>query len=274
MPNGTQSNIITPMKTPFRRRYLLVPVIAALLFSCSGPKEDKGEEVASVNGSPIFMKDFMKEVRTASSRYPGKKLTEERLEEILHTMVDRKLLIDEAVKKGLSEDERFLESIKSFWEQTLIRELIESKNSEWAEKLIVTDEEVRSRYSMMSSRITLRVIEADDVKGAEAALPAVSAKGELLGPLFVEDLNHSDPLLAAFAMEEGAKAVAGSGDDFFAYEVVKKEPSGVAPLEEVYDDLKASLLEEKKEKALEEWLEDRKKAAFIKINEEAVERFK
>ena len=161
------------------------------------------------------------------------------------------------MKKGLSEDERFLESIKSFWEQTLIRELIDSKNREWADKLIVTDEEVRSRYSMMSSRVTLRVIKADDAKEAEAALSAVSAKGELLGPLFVEDLNHSDPLLAAFAMEEGAKAVAGSGDDFFAYEVVKKGPSGVAPLEEVYDALKASLLEEKKEKALEEWLEGR-----------------
>lgn len=262
------------MKIPFRSRYLLVPVIAALLFSCSGPEDDKGEEVASVNGSPIFMKEFMKEVRTASSRYPGKKLTEERLEEILHSMVDRKLLIDEAVKKGLSEDERFLESIKSFWEQTLIRELIESKSREWADKLLVTDEEVRSRHSLMSSRVTLRVIKADDLKKAEAALPAVSTEGELLGPLFVEDLNQSDPLFAAFAMEEGAKAVAGSDDEFFAYEVVKKEPSGVAPLEEVYDALKASLLEEKKEKALEEWLEGRKKAASIKINEDAVERLK
>lgn len=262
------------MKTTFRSAYVLVPVMAVLLFSCSGPEDGKGEEVASVNGSPIFMKDFMKEVRTASSRYPDRKLTEERLEEILHTMVDRKLLIDEAVKKGLSEDERFLESIKSFWEQTLIRELIESKNREWADRLLVTDEEVRNRYSMMSSRITIRVIKADDVKGAEAALPAVSAEGELLGPLFVEDLNHSDPLLAAFAMEEGAKAVVGSDDDFFAYEVVKKEPSGVAPLEEVYEALKASLLEEKKEKALEEWLEGRKKAASIKIDEDAVERLK
>ena len=73
------------MKIPFRGTYLLVPVMAALLFSCSGPKEDKGEEVAFVNGSPIFMKDFMKEVETASNRYPGRKLTEERLEEVLQT---------------------------------------------------------------------------------------------------------------------------------------------------------------------------------------------
>jgi hypothetical protein len=90
----------------------------------------------------------------------------------------------------------------------------------------------------------------------------------------VEDLRHSDPFIAAFAMEKAAKAAVGSGDDFFAYEVVKKEPSGAPPLEEVYEALKMSLLEEKKEKALEDWLESRKKAAAISINEEAIERLK
>jgi uncharacterized protein YceH (UPF0502 family) len=262
------------MNTPFRKSFLFVPILATLLFSCGGPKDDKGEEVASVNGSPVYMKDFMKEVRMATKRDPGMKLTEERLEDILHTMVDRKLLIDEAVKKGLSEEERFLESIKSFWEQTLIRELIESKNREWADKLLVTDEEVKSRYELMRHRITLRVVKAHDMKEAEAALPALSSKGELMGPLFVEDLRHSDPFIAAFAMEKAAKAAVGSGDDFFAYEVVKKEPSGAPPLEEVYEALKMSLLEEKKEKALEDWLESRKKAAAISINEEAIERLK
>jgi len=112
------------------------------------------------------------------------------------------------------------------------------------------------------------------MKEAEAALPALSSKGELMGPLFVEDLRPSDPLIAAFAMEKGAKAAVGSGDDFFAYEVVKKEPSGAPALEEVYEALKKSLLEEKKEKALEDWLEGRKKAAAIKINEDAIERLK
>lgn len=252
----------------------MLPVLAALVISCSGAKEDHGEEVASVNGSPIFMKDFMKEVQAVSRREPGVKLTEERLEEILHTMVDRKLLIDEAVKKGLSEEERFLESIKSFWEQTLIRELIESKNREWAERLIVTDEEVRARYALMQYKVSLRVIKTDTVEEANAALPSLSEKGKLMGPFFVEDLRPDDALFSAISMEEGASGVAGSGDDFFAYKVVKKEASGAPPLEEVYDALKAGLLEEKKEKALEDWLESRKKAASIRINEDAVERLK
>lgn len=252
----------------------MLPALLALVISCAGPKDEPGEEVASVNGSPIYMKDFMREVQAVSKRDPGARLTEERLEEILHTMVDRKLLIDEAVKEGLSEEERFLESIKSFWEQTLIRELIESKNREWAGRLIVTDEEVRARHALTQNKVTLRVVKAETMEEAQAALTALNEKGELMGPLFAEDLSPGDALFSAFAMEEGQRKAAASGDDFLAFEVVKKEASGAPPIEEVYDALKAALLEEKKERALEDWLEGRKKAASIKINEDAVERLK
>lgn len=254
--------------------YLFIPAIAALLISCGGQKPDRGEEVAVVNGAPIFMKDLVREVDMASSMEPGAKLTEERVEEILHTMIDKKLLIDEAVKKGLSEDERFLASIKSFWEQTLIRELVETKNKEWADKLFVTDKEVKERYELMQNRIIIRVAKAHDRKEAEASLSALPAKGDIIGPLFVEDLRPSDPFFGAFAMKTGARSTVSHDDDFYAFEVVKKEPSGAPPLEEVFDSLKASLLEEKKEQVLEEWLEGRKKAAVIKVNEDTIERFK
>jgi hypothetical protein len=256
---------------PLGKSILFIPLIAALLISCSAGKEDKGEEVASVNGAPIYMQEFMKEVKTISRREPGVKLTEERLEEILHTMVDKKLLIDEAVKAGLSQDEHFLESIKSFWEQTLIRELIDKKNRS-GDKLIVTDDEVRQRHSLMQSKITLRVIKTHDMKAAEAALSELPVRGSLMGPLFIEDIRPMDPLFAAFGKEAGERGTAGSGDDFFAYEVVKKEPSGAPPIESVYEALRTSLLEEKKERALEDWLEARKKAAAIKVYEDAIER--
>ena len=53
---------------PSGKSILFVPLIAALLISCSAGKEDKGEEVASVNGAPIYMQEFMKEVKTISRR--------------------------------------------------------------------------------------------------------------------------------------------------------------------------------------------------------------
>lgn len=220
------------------------------------------------------MKDLVQEVNRTSKREPGVKLTEERVEEILHTMIDRKLLIDEAVKKGLSEDERFLQSIKSFWEQTLIRELVETKNREWADKLFVTDEEIKERYALMRNKVTIRFVKTHFAKEAESLMDRLPKHGTLMGPLFIEDLKPSDPFFSAFGMEVGAKASVTHDDDFYAFEVVKKEASGAPPLEEVYDSLKANLLEEKKEGVLEEWLEGRKKAAAIKVNKDAIERFK
>lgn len=248
--------------------------MATLLFSCGSKEPERGEKVASVNGSPIFMKDLASEVNRASRMEPGKKLTDERVEEILHTMIDKKLLIDEAVKMGLSEDERFLESIKSFWEQTLIRELVEKKNKEWADRLIVTDDEIKARHRLMQSKVTIRYIEAHDMKGAEAAMARLSSEGKTLGPLFMEDMRPTDAFFGAFAKEAGAKEAVAHGDDFYAYEVVKKESAGVPPLENVYEALRSSLLEEKKERVLEDWLEARKKASKIEVDEDAVERLK
>lgn len=259
------------MKTSLQK-FLFIPLTATLLFSCGAREADRGTEIANVNGSPIYMKDLVSEVNRASKMEPGMKLTDERIEEILHTMIDRKLLIDEAVKMGLSEDERFLESIKSFWEQTLIRELVEKKNREWADRLIVTDDEVKARHNLMQSKVTIRYIEADDKKEAEAALAKLPSEGKPLGPLFLEDMRPTDAFFGAFGKAVGERATVAHDDDFYAYEVVKKESAGAPPLENVYEALKSSLLEEKKERVLEDWLEARKKASRIKINEDAIER--
>lgn len=261
------------MKNPFRK-IIFVPLAAALLISCSSREAERGEKVAEINGSPIYMKDLVREVNRASRMEPGIKLTDERMEEILHTMIDKKLLIDEAVKMGLSEDERFLESIKSFWEQTLIRELVDKKNREWADKLFVTDEEVRARHALMQSKITVRYIETHGMKEAQAALSRLSDEGTILGPLFMEDMKPTEPFFGAFARQAGEKEVVAHDDDFYAYEVVKKESAGAPPLESVYEALKASLLEEKKERVLEDWLEARKRGSSIKVNEDAIERLR
>lgn len=260
------------MKIKFRT-ILLIPA-AALLFSCSPQKADQGEEAASVNGTPIYTKELVREVNAALKREPGMRVTGERVDEILGTLIDRKLLIDEAVKMGLSEDERFLESIKSFWEQTLIRELVEAKNKEWAGRLVVTDEEVRERYGLMRSKVTVRLIRAGSAKDAEAALARLDSEGAVAGPLFVEDLSPSDPLIGAFAMAEGARAVLAGDGRFYACEVLKKEPSGALSLEEIYEAVKSKLLEEKKARALDEWIEARKKAASIKVYRDAIERLR
>lgn len=257
---------------------IILMAASIALVSCGPGEKDKGETVATVNGSPIALKEFQKEVSIAAKRDPNLKLTPEALEHQLHTVIDKKLMIQEALKKGLSQDEKFLDTIKEFWEQTLIRELVNSKSKEWSERLFVTDEEVQAHYKRIGTRLTLRLVDAEDKEKAEEAKVAL-AKGsfdraEAVGPLLIEDVRLANPLYAAFDLSEGETAVFPGRDDFLVVRVIKKEQMPVPPLATVYADIKESLLEQKKEKALEDWLEELKASAEIEITKENLKKVK
>ena len=169
---------------------LLIPVF----ISCGGQRQHK-DAVATVNGAAVPLQEFQKELAIYASRNPDFKLNAESVEEHLNMFIDKQLMIQEATKMGLAEDERFLETIKRFWEQTLIRELIDAKSREWRGRLFVTEDEILGYYQEMKPGLTPK------------------------------------PLL-----------------------------------KDVRDEIRSSILEQKKQKAMEEWLKEARKGAEIKID--------
>lgn len=257
---------------------IILMAASIALVSCGPGEKDKGEAVATVNGSPVALKEFQKEVSIAAKRDPALKLTEEALEHQLHTVIDRKLMVQEAVKKGLSQDEKFLDTIKEFWEQTLIRELVNSKSKEWSERLFVTDEEVQAHHKRIGTRLSLRLLDVESKEKAEEARATLASgsfeRAEVVGPLLIEDVRLANPLYAAFDLSEGETAIIKGRDDFLAVRVVKKEQIPAPVLGTIYGEIKESLLEQKKEKALEDWLEELKGTAKIEINKETLKKVK
>jgi len=230
-------------------------------------------QIASINDTPILLKDFEREVTTATRRDPTIRITEDSLATLLDSMVERKLLIQEAVSMGLSENERFLSTIKAYWEQTLIRELIDSKTVEWADKTFVTDDEVRRHYRLMSTRVTVRSVNTSTAAEAESARltmveGATMRAEQTIGPFSAADISPANPLYAALDMEEGEARVLKGENGFTTILVAKKESVGTAPFEEVEARIKARLLEQKKQKALDDWLADLKGSSEIKVNTE------
>ncbi len=148
-----------------------------------------------MNKELILLKDFQREIAIKSKQNPSYKVTPHSVQEQMDTVIDRKLMIQEAMKMGLAGNEDFIRTIQSFWEQTLIRELIEKKSSDWEDQLFVTDHEVREFYASIS-------------------------KGNARTP----------------------------------------------PLDSIYDQIKKSLVDQKKTAALEEWLSDKREKAVIDIN--------
>lgn len=172
---------------------ILLFILILFITACGGDKQ-KVEAIATVNDTPILLKDFQKEISIQSKRNPSFKITPQTLENHLDTTIDKKLMIQEAMKMGLSEREQFVETIKTFWEQTLIRELIDVKSKEWADKIFVTEEEIEKQYQRM------------------------------------------------------------------------EYPPPIPPLKDVYNEIKATLLEQKRQKAMEDWFDGVKKSAIIEIN--------
>lgn len=179
----------------FRVLFAILPVLLIPVFtSCGGQRQHK-DAVATVNGSPVSLQEFQKELAIYASRNPDFKLNAESVEEHLDMLIDKQLMIQEATKMGLAEDERFLETIKRFWEQTLIRELIDAKSREWNNRLFVTEDEILGYYQEMKPGLTPK------------------------------------PLL-----------------------------------KDVRNEIRSSILEQKKQMALEEWLQEVRKGASIKID--------
>src|SRR3972149_5017373 len=179
----------------FRVLFAILPVLLIPVFtSCGGQRQHK-DAVATVNGAAVSIQEFQKELAIYANRNPDFKLNAESVEEHLNMFIDKQLMIQEATKMGLAEDERFLETIKRFWEQTLIRELIDARSREWGSRLFVTEDEILGYYQEVKPGLT------------------------------------PQPLL-----------------------------------KDVRDEIRTTILEQKKQKAMEEWLREARKGAAITID--------
>lgn len=232
----------------------------------------KQEVIASVNDSNIYLIEFQKEISILSKRNPAFKITPQIVEEQLNTAIDKKLMLQEAMEKGLIEDQRFVETIKTFWEQTLIRELIESKSKEWAGRLFVTEEEIKTHYQRMQYMPVIRIAKSKDKEQAENIKEKIIKRlkvdnEETIGPLLIEDVR-SEAILHAFDMSDGTTDLYEANGEYIVMQIIKKDKVSVPPFKDSYERIKSILLEGKKQKAMEEWLKQIRNSSKITINTE------
>jgi len=247
---------------------------ALLLFtlglSACGPSSTE-KSVGSVNDRPILVKEFKKEIALISRRNPTFRDNPKALEEQLGRIIDRRLMIQAAVEKGMTQDENFIETIKGFWEQTLIRQLIDAKTKEWSDKLTVSDAEAARYYGHMNYRLTFKLAKAPSLERAgEVARLMATEKGagryEVIGPALFEDMPPTGTVDLAFDLSPGEIKYFKDDDGYAVVQVIKKEKAVRPPYKKVADRIKKSVFERKKDAALQEWLRDMRKTAHIKID--------
>jgi hypothetical protein len=256
---------------------VLLLLFLSLPVGCTKSTTENEKVVAVVNDEPVLLEDFEREISLRSKQNPAYKITPTTLEGQLDTIIDRKLMIQEAMKMGLAGNADFVRTIQSFWEQTLIRELIENKNDEWEKRLFVTEQEIRDYYDKATQMATFSLYRTKDEKRAVEVLKKTENHGdapgwEVIGPVAYHDVPPF-ALADLFDMAEGEKKMLRDGDEFIVIYLMKKEIHPLPPLNKIQGQVKREVLERKKTEALEEWLAQVREKADIDINKEIIERY-
>lgn len=111
-----------------RRNFVWMMLIAlsviCFCFGCS-KKDQDGKIIAKINNYSMTVQDLQDEIE--HSPYTTRK--ENGLENILDLAIRKQVLIQEAQRQGLDRKQSFMKTIERYWEQTLIRELIQKESA-------------------------------------------------------------------------------------------------------------------------------------------------
>jgi len=129
----------------------LVPLLVSLcLFSCSPEqKTEEDEIVARINDYPLTLSEYQNQLSAVLNLNEEYRLTREAREASLEELIRKELLIQEAKRLRLDRTEKFIRTIERYWEGTLIKNLMEMKGEEIAQRILVSEDEIEAAYNDM-----------------------------------------------------------------------------------------------------------------------------
>ena len=263
----------------------------ACAFMVCGCSEER--VVAKLNGITITAEEYIWEINNLPESMRSSLKTIDDRKEFIRKLMHRKLLLEEAIRQDIDDDDDMQYKIENSRRAILINELLERQ---FEKLMMVTETEIKEYYQTNQDQFTKETVEASHIlvkkkEDAEMIL-ALIKKGEnfanlarrfSIGPeasaggnLGIVTRGQMPPKL-----EEVIFSLPKRGDispiveTEFGYHIIHIEkPKAVAiqPYEEVRETIRTILTEEKKIKFLENYLNDLKKGMEIEINEEALKK--
>jgi len=129
--------------------YLLLFILFAQLFSCSQDKITEDKILARINDYKLTLGEFQYKLAAEIEMDENFKLTEQAKKEFLERLISKELLIQEAEKLKLDREKKFVSAIERYWESRLIRDLMEIKEEEISQRILVSREEIKAYYNDM-----------------------------------------------------------------------------------------------------------------------------
>jgi len=122
---------------------LLVVIFSSLLTSSCAKKEQTDSTVILVNDYTLSVNEFNELLNDSGidKDDPVKRKS------FLDNLITRKLILQEAQKAGLDKDKDFLQSVERFWEQSLLKVIIDKKIRESLSNIEVTEDDIANYYT-------------------------------------------------------------------------------------------------------------------------------
>jgi len=122
-----------------------------LILSGCGQDPPEGKILAKINDYHLTLNEFEQQLAGDMEMEPDFKLTPESKKKFLDQLIRKELLIQEAMRLKLDRREPFIRAIERYWQQTLIRDLIEMKGEEISKRVAISEAEIEARYKTMKA---------------------------------------------------------------------------------------------------------------------------
>jgi len=114
---------------------------------CSSDKDNPDSKVvAQINRYKMTAGDIRYEFKNAPYDEIALLKKEDGRREYIKGLIEKEVLLQEAQRKGIDREKDFMKSIESYWEQALLRILLERKSKEISGLIHVYDNEIEEYY--------------------------------------------------------------------------------------------------------------------------------
>jgi len=284
-----KSNLSGEVKMAFSitKRISLVIIALSLFVAGCGKAPSKDKQVlVKINNYEMTVSDFQDEVRLTRG---NKKLSLDENEaktQLLNDLINKKILIQEALKLNFDKDKAFMREIERYWEQALLKLLFNNKSEELLQTIRVDDAEVSQAFSRMNKKLFAQFVVLSDKSAAQKLSQATvnfqETKDNLRDFITQETTEWwgwldlpKDIEDMLFSLEPGQiSGIFAYADNWAVVRVLKEKNLDLGSIEKMTPSIRGELLRQKKTEALGNWIDSVIRKAKVNINQQLLKETK
>jgi hypothetical protein len=233
--------------------FIFMVLSAIIGYALKGNRDTTKEAAIIINDRVITTEEFKK----LSSSQP---LHMMEMTDFINSVITKELLLQESKREGIDREEPFRRSIQNFYEQSLIKLLMDRKFSSLQ---ITPDEDALNRYlASLNKKYHVTIFSFDS---PEDARKSKFSDGKSRSISFVDlsrDIRDHILVLKPGRMTEPLK----TGEKYVVIRLDRLETlPGQVTSDTEREKIRQMLIEEKKEQVINDWIADLRKKSSVKV---------